>query len=63
MKYFQFTQKMNEMREKFVCFITGASGVGKSTLAGHLSEKYGAKPDIAILGFDSIGVPSPEEMV
>ena len=42
--------------------ITGASGVGKSTLAEQLKLKYGNKENIAILGFDTIGVPSVEEM-
>lgn len=54
---------MKPSPEKFVCFVTGASGVGKSTLAGHLKSKYGDRKDIAILGFDTIGVPSNEEMV
>ena len=48
--------------KKFVFFITGASGVGKSTLADHLKSYYSNRPDLAIFGFDSIGVPSVEEM-
>ena len=54
---------MKSNPEKFVCFLTGASGVGKSTLAGHLKSKYGERNDIAISGFDTIGVPSTEEMI
>ena len=54
---------MKSKHEKFVCFVTGASGVGKSTLAVHLKSKYGDRKDIAILGFDTIGVPSNEEMI
>ncbi len=49
--------------KKFVCFITGASGVGKSTLAKHLKLKYGKRDNIAILGFDTINVPSTEKMI
>lgn len=48
--------------EKFICFITGASGVGKSTLANQMEKRYAERDDISIHGFDSIGVPSIEEM-
>lgn len=47
---------------KKILFITGASGVGKSTLATHLKSKYADRPDVAIFRFDSIGVPSVEQM-
>jgi guanylate kinase len=53
---------MKSNPDKFICFVTGASGVGKSTLAGHLKSKYGERKDVTILGFDSIGIPSVEEM-
>jgi uridine kinase len=45
----------------FIYFITGASGVGKTTLLAKLNEKYRNKP-WAFFHFDSIGVPSLEEM-
>lgn len=48
---------------KFVYFITGASGVGKTTLLDLLEKKYTARDDIAFLKFDSIGVPSVEEQI
>jgi len=54
---------MESGQDKFVCFVTGASGVGKSTLADRFKDKYGDREDIAILGFDSIGVPPTEEMI
>jgi len=45
-----------------IFFITGASGVGKTTLVSQLEEKYHDRNDWAFLHFDSIGVPSKEEM-
>jgi len=53
---------MKSNPEKFVCFINGASGVGKSTLSDQLKSKYGHRSDIAILGFDTIGVPTDQKM-
>jgi dephospho-CoA kinase len=53
---------MNEKAEKTVYFITGASGVGKTTLLNNFQHKYENMP-WAFLHFDSIGVPSPEEMI
>ena len=47
---------------KFIFFITGASGVGKSTLTSHLKLYFSNRPDITIFGFDTIGIPSIEEM-
>lgn len=44
-----------------IYFITGASGVGKSTLLDKLEQKYKSKP-WAFHHFDSIGVPSVDEM-
>ena len=52
---------MNENQQRKVYFITGASGVGKTTLVKQLKTKYGARP-WAFLHFDSIGVPSLLEM-
>src|SRR5690349_18708985 len=52
---------MNGSKEKFVYFITGASGAGKTTLVAQLKEKYGHMP-WSFFHFDSIGVPSLEEM-
>ena len=51
------------MANKFVYFLTGASGVGKTTLVDLLEQKYKAREDIAFLRFDSIGVPSVEEQI
>ena len=53
---------MNNSKLKSVYFITGASGVGKTTLIASLKKKYAHK-DWIFLHFDSIGVPSAEEMV
>ena len=52
---------MKNSGEKVVYFITGASGVGKTTLVEGLKKKYENMP-WAFLHFDSIGVPSIEEM-
>ncbi|WP_168464360.1 AAA family ATPase [Wolbachia endosymbiont of Ctenocephalides felis wCfeT] len=43
-------------------FITGASGVGKTTVLKAIEEKL-EPDDVSINYFDSIGVPSTEEMV
>jgi ABC-type multidrug transport system ATPase subunit len=40
--------------------LTGASGAGKTTLARAIKERYPDECDV--LFFDSVGVPSPEEM-
>jgi len=48
---------------KFIIFITGASGVGKTSLLNNLKEKYSYKKAWEFLKFDSIGVPSNEEMI
>ena len=53
---------MKSKSKKFVCFVTGASGVGKSTLSNNLKSKYGKQDNIIILGFDTIDVLSTEEM-
>ena len=44
-----------------IYFITGASGVGKTTLISGLKQKYAHLP-WTFLHFDSIGVPSVSEM-
>ena len=49
--------------DKKIIFITGASGVGKTTLTNLLKTKYNNRPDIAFFGFDSIGIPSVEQMI
>ena len=46
---------------KFIYFISGASGVGKTTLVNELNKKYHHKP-WTFLHFDTIGVPSVEAM-
>ena len=50
---------MNQLQKKII-FITGASGVGKTTLVAQLKKKY---HHIACLHFDQIGIPSLEKMV
>jgi hypothetical protein len=52
---------MAEPNLKTIFFITGASGVGKTTLIDQLETKYKSKP-WAFLHFDKIGVPSVAEM-
>ncbi|MEP7320459.1 MAG: hypothetical protein ABI761_01025 [Saprospiraceae bacterium] len=47
---------------KLIVFLTGASGVGKTTLMEQLQLKYNAS-SWAFLHFDSIGVPSLDEMI
>ncbi|MFA4815336.1 MAG: GNAT family N-acetyltransferase [Candidatus Gracilibacteria bacterium] len=48
-------------KAKTIYFITGASGVGKTTLTARLKKKY-ANRAWSFLHFDSIGVPSVAEM-
>ena len=45
---------------KKIIFVTGASGVGKTTLITHLKEKYS---HVCFLHFDEIGIPSLEKMI
>lgn len=47
---------------KKLIWLTGASGVGKTTLLNNLKEKY-QNQNWEFLKFDSIGVPSNEDMV
>jgi len=47
---------------KQIYFITGASGIGKSTLVSMLEEKYNNHP-WAFLHFDEIGIPDVSEMI
>jgi 2-phosphoglycerate kinase len=49
--------------DKFICFITGASGVGKTALAELLEIRYRDRKDIVVLKFDTIGVPSVEDQI
>lgn len=46
----------------YIIFLTGASGAGKTTLLESFSSEI-QDASIACLHFDSIGVPSEEEMV
>lgn len=46
--------------DKKIYFVTGASGVGKTTLLELLASKY---PKLKVEHFDSIGIPSYEDMV
>ncbi len=48
---------------KIIYFLTGASGVGKTTLTENLKEKYRWDDNWVFLHFDSIWVPEPEEMI
>lgn len=48
---------------KKIYFITGASGVGKTSLVSSLKEKYKNKNDWIFLHFDSIIVPPQQEMI
>ncbi len=52
---------MNNSEQQTIYFITGASGVGKTTLIAQLKKKY-ANTTWSFLHFDSIGVPSFEDM-
>ena len=45
-----------------IFFITGASGTGKTSLVSELKNKYKNK-NWTFLNFDSIGIPSSEEMI
>lgn len=51
------------MGDKFIVFITGASGVGKTTLLDILKSGFSNRSNWGFLKFDSIGVPTPDEMV
>lgn len=51
------------MTNKFIIWLTGASGAGKTTLLSSLKEKHSSKGTWEFLKFDSIGVPSTEDMV
>jgi thymidylate kinase len=52
---------MSDSDEKTIYFITGASGVGKTTLVAQLKKKYKSAPWL-FLHFDQIGIPSVSEM-
>ena len=52
---------MKNVKEKTIVFITGASGTGKTTLVDRMKKKYAAS-DWLFLHFDSVGVPSADEM-
>jgi hypothetical protein len=51
------------MRGKIIFFITGASGTGKTSLVSELKDKYKNKEKWTFLHFDSIGVPTTQEMI
>lgn len=44
-------------------FITGASGVGKTTLVQALQEKYAGRDNLFCMHFDSVGVPATADMI
>ena len=52
---------MSGSQAKTIYFITGASGVGKTTLVNQLMKKYGSS-GWSCLHFDAIGIPSLEQM-
>ena len=41
--------------------LTGASGSGKTAIAGAIAARYGEQ--VEVYHFDSIGVPPPDEMI
>jgi shikimate kinase len=45
-----------------ILFLSGASGVGKTSIVEKLKAHY-SSDNYAFVHFDSIGVPSPEEMI
>jgi dephospho-CoA kinase len=51
------------MASPHIIFLSGASGAGKTTLIRALSRELIAGNKISILHFDSVGVPSEEEMI
>ncbi|MBA2655432.1 MAG: AAA family ATPase [Tatlockia sp.] len=66
-KYFGIKNKTNstiffEVNIMQIFFITGASGVGKTTLIELVKEKYD-RNNCVFLHFDSIGIPSVEKMI
>jgi shikimate kinase len=46
-----------------ILFLSGASGVGKTSIVEKLKAQYHSSDNCAFVHFDSIGVPSPEEMI
>jgi shikimate kinase len=46
-----------------IFFLSGASGVGKTSIVEKLKAHYHSSYDYAFVHFDSIGVPSPAEMI
>jgi len=61
MKNGEMLTGMRNANEKIIFFITGASGVGKTTLLDELAKKYKDMP-WSYFHFDSIGVPSLADM-
>jgi shikimate kinase len=51
------------MEIPLIFFLSGASGVGKTSIIKKLKAHYHSFSDYAFVHFDSIGVPSPEEMI
>lgn len=54
--------KKSNKNQTYILFITGASGVGKTTLLKILCSKLPTQSTIC-LHFDSIGVPSVDDMI
>ncbi len=50
-------------KTKYIIWLTGASGAGKSNLLSGLKEKHSNKGNWEFVKFDSIGVPSTEDMI
>jgi broad-specificity NMP kinase len=47
----------------FVYFITGASGVGKTTVVNALEKQYDKSSQIVFIHMDSLPIPSTDEMI
>lgn len=49
-----------KLNNPYIIFLTGASGAGKTSLLNSISHDF---PSIDCFHFDSVGVPSEEEMI
>lgn len=59
---FRIETNIENIMKPFILFLTGSSGAGKTTLLQSLEHKYSGS-DFVYLYFDSIGVPSQEDMI
>jgi shikimate kinase len=51
------------MKYPSILFISGASGVGKTSIVQKLQTQYCSSDNYTFLHFDSIGIPSVQEMI